>query len=226
MNAPMVKIHQGIMVVRDDVIPGGTKATVIPRLFEAGVEEYVYASPVQGFAQIALAIAAPAAYKTATIICAKRAQRHANTRRAADLGARIIEVEPGYMSVCRRRAQDYCSVSGARLLPFGLDSEVILDAIAQRALATELNPSEVWCAAGSGVLTRALQRAWPYARHHAVQVGAVPFIGSAELHHAPETFEKAADYPPPFPSCANYDAKVWRFVKARPRGTVFWNVAA
>ena len=31
---------------------------------------------------------------------------------------------------------------------------------------------------------------------------------------------------PPFPSCSNYDATAWRFVKAYARqGALFWNVA-
>jgi hypothetical protein len=81
--------------------------------------------------------------------------------------------------------------------------------------------------AGSGTLTRALQRAWPHAAFHAVRIGSAPDAGRATLHMAPEPFERDAKQPPPFPSCGNYDAKAWRFIlrHATP-GALFWNVAA
>jgi hypothetical protein len=69
--------------------------------------------------------------------------------------------------------------------------------------------------------------AWPAATFHAVRIGKVPDAGRARMHQAPEAFEQDAKEPPPFPSCSNYDAKAWRFIKrnAKP-GALFWNVAA
>lgn len=98
---------------------------------------------------------------------------------------------------------------------------------AKGARGIDVQPAEVWCAAGSGTLTRALQRAWPQAKHHAVQVGAKPEAGRATVHVAPETFDQDAKELPPFASCSNYDAKVWRFFRrhATP-GALLWNVAA
>jgi hypothetical protein len=131
------------------------------------------------------------------------------------------------MSNVRAKARAYCELAGAVLLPFGLDTPEFLAALAVVARGVDAKPREVWAAAGSGTLVRALQLAWPRASFHAVRVGAVPDIGRAELHIAPERFEQDARQPPPFPSCSNYDAKVWRFVKqhAAP-GALFWNVAA
>jgi len=44
---------------------------------------------------------------------------------------------------------------------------------------------------------------------------------------APEKFEQDARLRPPFPSCSNFDAKAWRFVRQRAApGALFWNVAA
>jgi hypothetical protein len=81
--------------------------------------------------------------------------------------------------------------------------------------------------AGSGALSRALQEAWPSAAHRAVRIGFPPDPGEALLLEAPEPFDQPAELPPPFPSCANYDAKAWRFLaeQAAP-GALFWNVAA
>lgn len=222
---PVIEAHGEVLVVRDDLIAGGTKVRALPALL-AGAREFVYASPVYGYAQIALAHAAMRAGVRATVFCAERRQRHPRTLEAARAGARIVEVPVGYMSVVRARAGAYCAVSGARLLPFGLDAPAFLDALAAVARTLPVEPAEVWTVAGSGVLTRALQRAWPRAAFHAVQIGAVADIGAARRYLAPEKFEQAARLRPPFPSCVNYDAKAWAFVQAHARpGALFWNVA-
>jgi hypothetical protein len=47
------------------------------------------------------------------------------------------------------------------------------------------------------------------------------------VYRAPERFEDEALEPPPFPSCSNYDAKAWRFIRRHAEaGALFWNVAA
>jgi hypothetical protein len=224
--APVIEEHAGILVVRDDLIPGGTKARVLPAILQ-GAREFVYASPVYGYAQIALAYAAREAGVKATVFVAERQRMHARTLEAHAAGARILEVAPGYMTVVRARARSYCAVSGARLLPFGLDDPIVLDAIANLARGLDVEPREVWSVAGTGVLTRALQRAWPRATFRAVRIGAMPDPGAALLLAAPEKFEQDARIRPPFPSCGNYDAKAWRFITAQASpGALFWNVAA
>ena len=47
MTKPIVENHNGMLVVRDDLFEGGTKARFIPLLF-AGTDEVVYASPAEG----------------------------------------------------------------------------------------------------------------------------------------------------------------------------------
>ena len=54
MISPIVTVHNGIHVVRDDLFLGGTKARFLPVLFD-DAEEVVYASPCEGGAQTALA---------------------------------------------------------------------------------------------------------------------------------------------------------------------------
>lgn len=225
LPVPMIEEREGFLVVRDDLIAGGTKRRVLPVLMDSG-DEFVYASPVYGYAQIALAHTAAALGKRATIFCAKRAQLHARTLEANRAGAKIVQVPHGYLSVVRSQARQYCAHSGATLLPFGLDTPAFIDALAGVARALPVTPRDVWCVAGSGVLVRALQMAWPAATFHAVAVGAKPQVGSAQLYRAPEAFEADAKEPPPFPSCPNYDAKAWAFMKrgATP-GALFWNVA-
>lgn len=220
---------EGIRVVRDDRVLGGTKRRALDRLV-AGIDadELVYATPAYGFAQIALAGACRAAGKKATIFVAARSDRHPRTQLAADLGANIVEVKAGRLNVIQSRARKHCEETGAYLVPFGMDDEIFVDAMAQEVAALPGEaPTEVWCVAGSGTLTRALQRAFPDAAHHAVQIGRDPNVGEAKLWKAPEAFEDDATDPPPFPSCSNYDAKAWRFIRehAAP-GALFWNLGA
>lgn len=216
----------GVLVVRDDRVLGGTKRRVLGPLL-AGADEWVYASPCQGYAQVALAHACRERGKRATVFVAKRATLHKRTAEALAAGARVVQVPCGYMAVVSARARAYAQETGAGLLPFGFDTPAFVAALADLARSLALSPSEVWAVAGSGTLSRALQVAWPEAAHHAVRIGAVPKVGAARLYQAPEPFERDAKLPPPFPSCSNYDAKAWRFIlrHASP-GSVFWNVAA
>lgn len=220
---------EGIRVVRDDRVLGGTKRRALDLvLAQLDATELIYATPAQGFAQIALAYAARAAGKKATIVVAQRTQLHPRTRLAAAAGAEIVEVPAGRLNVIQARSRALAKERGAYLVPFGMDDQIFVDAIAEvaRSLPGDA-PAEVWSVAGSGVLTRALQQAWPEARFHAVQIGRNPEVGAAQLWKAPEKFEEDAAEPPPFPSCGNYDAKAWAFIRqhAQP-GALFWNVGA
>jgi hypothetical protein len=229
MTPLIVREHNGVLVVRDDLYPGGTKARFMPVLFE-GADEAVYASPAEGGAQSALATVAKELGKRATIFVAARAKLHPRTLEAARLGAKVVAVRPGYLSVVQARAKDYAKASGARLVPFGVDLAEAITRLAEAALATGLNPDEVWCAAGSGVLARALAKAWPRARRHVVQVGRgleAKDVANASIHIYPRPFSDVARTVPPFPSDPHYDAKAWETMTARkgPGRVVFWNVA-
>ncbi|HKX56408.1 MAG TPA: hypothetical protein VJN01_09905, partial [Xanthomonadales bacterium] len=174
--------------------------------------------------------------KRVTIVVAKRAQLHARTKLAVDLGALLYEVSPGYLAVVQKRAQERAKALGdsARLLPFGLHCEEAREIIAEAAASTRLKPDQVWCAAGSGVLARGLMLAWPNAEFHVVQVGREleeKDVPGAVIWPFPIAFEKEArvfdGFPLPFPSDLHYDAKAWQMCQQHSsnRGTiVFWNV--
>lgn len=224
----------GIYVVRDDLVLGGTKARAAHLLFEQA-PELVFASPAEGYSQVALAATAKRLGRKATIVVAARATPHVHTRLAARLGAQVIEVRPGYLSVVQARAREYVEQTpGALLAPFGLDRPEILahlTAVAQEVAARpDVQPSEIWSVAGSGTLSRALQAAWPDLPVHAVQIGrrlSPQQVGRARHLVAPERFGQPAWGQPPYPSNVNYDAKAWRFLKAEAKpGALFWNVAA
>ena len=228
---PKIELIEGIYVVRDDLIPGGTKQRALEQVLPTfGPGEYVYAGPVSGYAGLALAYACRALgldYR-ATLFQAQRRVKHRRSLEALSVGATIKEIDPGYLSNVTAKARRYCAHTGAVLCPWGLDYPAFLDALTAIAKTLPIEPTEVWTVAGSGVLSRALQRAWPTAAFYAVNISQHRVnAGKATILNAPESFEREAVYPPPFPSCSTYDAKAWRFVYsyAKP-GALFWNVAS
>jgi hypothetical protein len=228
MIKPQVSEHDGVFVVRDDLFPGWTKARFLPTLFD-GADEVVYASSAEGGAQTALATVAAQLGKRATIFVAERKKWHDRTLMAKRLGAKIVQVSPGHLNVVQARAREYSHQTGALLAPFGFDIPAAIQAIAQAAHSIGIQPDEVWCAAGSGVLTRGLAQAWPKARRHVVQVGhklSAYDVAGATVHVYPKPFGWAVKNPPPFPSDAHYDAKAWEYcVEHKGPGVVlFWNV--
>lgn len=214
----------GRFILRDDAIPGGTKRRALSRMLRAG-EEYVYAGPAYGYAQLALAYAADDANADATVFVAKRGELHPRTSEAAKAGAKVVQIPHGYLSNVQAKAKQYCEATGAIYVPFGVDSPEFARHIIAFANGLPIVPTEVWSVAGSGTLTRALQQAWPDIPFYAVAIGKPPVVGRATLLQAPEKFEQDAKSPPPFPSCSNYDAKAWRFFStmAAP-GALLWNV--
>lgn len=226
---PIVETHAGVIVVRDDLLPGGTKRRAIePIISGCNDAEFVYAGPAYGYAQLATALACRDHGRRATLFVAKRSQPHELTLRAHKAGAQVVQVPFGRLNVIQSRARAYCKLTGAVMLPFGLDCDEARDAIAGAARRIGVTPREVWNASGSGCLTRALQLAWPSAGFNAVVVGKMGCeIGAAKPHMPPESFDDPATVPPPFPSSVNYDAKVWRFCSNEPgEATLFWNVAS
>jgi len=229
MTSPILEVHRGITVVRDDLFPGGTKARFIGSVFD-GATEAVYASPPEGGAQTALATVARALGKRATIFVAQRAKPHPRTLEAARLGAKVVPVSPGYLTVVQSRAREYCRNTGALLIPFGADCPEAVEIIAAAAQMTGQSPDEVWCAAGSGVLARGLALAWPKARRHVVQIGrelSLKDVAGATIHVHPRKFSERAMIAAPFPADPHYDAKAWEtcLIKHGSGRVLFWNVA-
>lgn len=224
---PRIAQHDGFSVVRDDLLPGGTKRRALPVLLRPG-HEFVYAGPVYGYAQLALAYACADMGAKATVFIAKRNALTPLTTEAIAAGAKVVQVPNGYLSNVQAKARAYAATTGATLLPFGLMADAFIEALSSIARALPVTPAEVWCVAGSGTLLAALQRAWPEAAMNAVIVGHTPtHPGRAKLYRAEEPFERPARTHPPFPSAAHYDAKAWRFLRqhASP-GALFWNVGA
>lgn len=226
-GAPVVEVHEGVRIVRDDLVEGGSKVRGLGPLL-AGVDEAVYAGPAEGLAQLALARVAQRMGTLATVFVPMRKALAPATARAAALGAQVVQVPAGRLSVLQARARAYCATTGATLLPFGLATPAMRAGLVAAARQVHPTPTEVWVAAGSGTIAAALAEAWPEAALNLVQVGRRPAVPpGAHLWVAPEPFARPATGPqPPVPSVSTYDAKAWRFVaEAAAPGALWWNVA-
>lgn len=220
---PGTQQHGHITVVREDLLPGGTKARYLIHLFEQH-DEVVYATPAYGGAQVALAYCAQLTGKRATLFVAKRGTPHNRTLSAARYGAKVYQVPNGYLNVVQARAKQYCADTGAYYLTFGADMPEAIAAIGKAAATIGGAFEQVWCAAGSGTLVRGLQAGIQAAAVHAVQVGRDPHVGNATVHKHRLQFEQESRALCPFPSFPNYDRKAWELCAALSSGRVlFWN---
>ena len=126
-------------------------------------------------------------------------------------------------------AKEWAEENDAFFVPLGLKHELSTAAIV-KAASTIDPPDEVYVAISTGVLTRALQIAWPNAKFTCVAVARnlkEGELGKAEVISEPLPFttpEKLKNLPP-FPSIATYDGKVWKYIpKNTGRNILMWNV--
>lgn len=227
---PIVKEHEGVFVVRDDLYHGGTKARVLRHLIRQG-GHYVYATPFCGGAQTALAVVAQEKKAKMTLFVADRKKEHWRTTQAEGMGAEIKRIRPGYLNVVQARAKEYVERTGAELFEFGLASKFAVQRISEEAASIDLDPDEVWCASGSGVLARALTLAYPTAAINVVEVGRKlrpSDVSNAKIWKTPLPYNKPHKVSPPFSSDLHYEAKAWEVCKLnKGKGKVlFWNVTS
>jgi len=223
--------YNGITVLRDDLLTGGTKSILMPSII-GDATEYVYASPVYGGFQIALSAYCQKVGKKATIFCAKRKIKHANTLECIKYGATIKEIPYGYLTVVEKHAKDYCKETGAEKLIFGantIENKIIIGNRMRKIIRTlKREPKEIWCVIGSGTLVSSILEATTTAKVYGVQVGA-EFKGNHKRltvlkYH--KSFDKASKHKADFKSVPNYDLKGFEYCEKYKKSddVLFWNV--
>ena len=226
---PVVTVHDGVRVVRDD-LSVGTKIRG-GDLLASRVEEkrLVYVQPRTGLAGVSLLDVCNRRDKDLTLFMpsSKCVSHHQACCIEQGADARFFRIAA--MPVLNNYAKKWADEHGHYFIPLGLKHELVTAGLINAALKIP-EPEEVWTVVSTGVLTRALQIAWPNAKFHAVAVARnmkSGEIGRADIISAPEPFQKAVctdDYPP-FPSVLTYDAKAWRYIpKNTGRDILFWNV--
>ena len=251
-----------VTVIHDDELPGGTKQRALTAFMRFTVDaarksgtpdsvkhEFVYAGPIQGFAQIALGVCAHATGTVGTSFVDRAPARSPLTDFSEAVGttvrevgteddhAKLWQVEATAESYAKRR--NLLAPGTCHVVPFGLDhpdfNRLLREAIlsAMPPSLREKPPRRLWLVAGSGTILKTLATIWPETYFLVVQVGKeIPRLTMKRVPHfwafkAPMPFESPADPQemPPYPSVTNYDAKLWGFVRryAEP-GDFVWNV--
>ena len=87
---PEIHKHDGFYVVRDDLVEGGTKRRVLGKYIEhfSEFDEYIYASPRQGYGQLSLSIVCAEMNKKSTIFIPKGKHTWI-TEKSIEYGAKV-----------------------------------------------------------------------------------------------------------------------------------------
>lgn len=236
---PMVTEHDGIKVVRDDLI-NGSKCRFADLLVQSIKEDtLVYVQPRVGLAGVSILNIAKRYGKKVVLFMpsSKRISHHQAVciERGAIPKFRRIAAMPNLNLV----AKEWAEKNGAKFIPLGLKHELVVACAARVAMnITDVlripQPDVCFAATSTGVLVRGLQIGWDKTKFYAVTVARnmkAGELGRAEPIIEPLEFaqtEKKHNLPP-FPTVNTYDAKVWKYAKEykekNPNETVWmWNV--
>jgi hypothetical protein len=232
-RSPVIEDRDGALVVRDDLLEGGSKSRFLPFLLE-GAGEVVYGGPFCGGAPLALAVVGRELGIRVTLFYAKRKILHPRQRRCLSHGATIYQVPHGYMSNVQAKARTYAAAVGAKFLSLGFDVPAANDpfiAVMRGVQKRTGSPDQVWCATGSGMLARCLGHAFPDSEVVGVAVGLKSRHSEQSMPPNVRIVESSYDFAIetraacPFPSDRNYDRKAWEIMLQQRRGScLFWNV--
>lgn len=228
-------------LIQDTDLPAGTKQRGIAffqQLVDQQFKEVVTYGTVYGYGQVATAWCCREIGLSCTIFLPETLPRTRMTKEAIICGANIIDVQPdnGYptTSILAARANKYASLDPKRrMIELGLDDPDFIRALANGIIngnSNNIQPKRIWVAGGSGVLSRAIAKAFKGTHLSIVQVGRLIYPNVLEqinytMYVSPETFRQNAEIIPPYKSLKHYDAKVWRFVQLYGEdGDYIWNV--
>ncbi|WP_165401254.1 pyridoxal-phosphate dependent enzyme [Herbihabitans rhizosphaerae] len=238
-----------VTVVRDDLLPGGTKqralAAHLTDIVAGGARSVVYASPAPGFAQVALAYVCRRMEIDCVLFCQQLGDSyHEFSLLARSYGATI---EPcATLALAEKAASAYRDREADCVkLPLGFgDTGFIrcLRATLRREWAHITNdlgytPERVWLPVGSGTFARAMLDVLPEGISlTCVDVGVLDpadarvhelaDLPGVSVRRASEAFLEPCAVTPPVPSNTHYDAKLWPLIQRDAANQdLWWNVA-
>lgn len=246
LQLDQIKIRNGTgVVVRDDLLRGGTKErAIIPfveKLKERGYTHFVYASPFSGFAQIALASTIEKTGIACTIFAETMAdsELHEFSLRAEAFGAKIVSC--ANLDQAETSSAEFASRSASTYkIPLGFNEpryRACLKAEIEKLWPELHSPSRLWLPVGSGTLVNVFREvAPPETQIHCVDVHVlgdqdsrirgVLALPNTSYYSARQAFHDECEAQCPVPSNAYYDRKVFEVFSREGRdGDVWWNVA-
>jgi hypothetical protein len=229
---PVVTVHDGVRCVRDDLITGTKVRGGDCLMSKINQSTIVYVQPRTGLAGVSILDVAKRYDKKVKLFMpsAKRISHHQACciERGAEASFHRIAAMPNLNKI----ASDWANTQDdAFFVPLGLKHELVTAGIVKAASKIP-EPDEVYGAISTGVLSRAMQIAWPNAKFHSVAVSRnlkAGELGRADVISEPMPFQQSEKVGnlPPFPCIDTYDGKVWKYIpKNTGRNILFWNVGA
>ena len=210
-------------LLQDGILPGGTKQRGIFEYMAKYAEKYdefIYAGPSEGFAQLALSfVAFRLGVKATNFVDSRSFSRQ--MRKAKSFGCKYVIVKGGLKQVKEEATMYHNTRPNSMLLPFGLmdhDFLEIMENNIRDALIDIIDnpPKRLWLVAGSGTLMKIFANIFPDCELLVVQVGKTIWDDmlppNAKKYIAPEKFQHNPMKMPPYRTVPNYDGKLWQFV--------------
>jgi hypothetical protein len=206
---PVVIEHEGVSVVRDDLTVGTKTRAGDLLISKIQSDTLVYCQPRVGLAGVSLCDVAQK-YKNKKIVLFMPSSKKVSIHQACciEQGAiphfKRIAAMPNLNSAAKKWAAE----NDAYFIPLGLKHELATAAIVHAASTIE-EPEEVYVAISTGVLSRALQIAWPNAKFTCVAVARnlkEGELGRAKVISEPLAFPQSekVENLPPFPTVNSY----------------------
>lgn len=227
--SPIIKLHEGVRVVRDDLIVGSKVRGGDLLVSQIKENTLVYVQPRTGLAGVSILDVAKRYGKKVKLFMpsSKRISEHQACciERGAEYEFHRIAAMPVLNGIAKKWADKH---DDACFVPLGLKHELVTAGFVKVASKIP-EPEEVWTVISTGVLHRALQIAWPNAKFHCVAVSRnmkKGEIGHERIISHPLPFTTAIKEDlTPFPSVNTYDGKAWKYIpKNTGKDILFWNV--
>ena len=226
---PIVVEHEGVRVVRDDLIVGTKTRGGDLLMSKVNHDTIVYSQPRTGLAGVSILDVAKRYNKKVVLFMPACKEISLHQACCIEQGAVPIFKRIAAMPNLNLYAKKWADENDGFFVPLGLKHELVTAAIIKTASAIPA-PDEVYVAISTGVLSRALQIAWPKAKFHCVAVARnlkAGELGRAEVisEALPFTSSEKAHNMPPFPAISTYDGKVWKYIpKNSGKNILMWNV--
>lgn len=229
-NPPAIVVeHEGVRVVRDDLIVGTKTRGGDLLMSKVNHDTIVYSQPRTGLAGVSILDVAKRYNKKVVLFMPACKEISLHQACCIEQGAVPIFKRIAAMPNLNLYAKKWADENDGFFVPLGLKHELVTAAIIKTASAIPA-PDEVYVAISTGVLSRALQIAWPKAKFHCVAVARnlkAGELGRAEVisEALPFTSSEKPHNMPPFPAISTYDGKVWKYIpKNSGKNILMWNV--
>lgn len=234
--APVIKMHDGVRVVRDDYLVGSKVrgGDCMISALPDHIDTIVYCQPRFGLAGVSILDVAKRHNKKVVLFMPSSKRISPHQACCIEQGAETHFMRIAAMPNLNIAAKKYADErDNCFFVPLGLKHELVTAGFVKTASQIK-EPDVVWTVLSTGVLHRSLQIAWPNAEFHGVAVSRnmkAGEIGHDRVISHPLAFTqgvKPKDMPP-FPCIAEYDAKGWapavEYAKNNPeKDVLFWNV--